>query len=543
MQGTWRGDEDEFIVYGSLRSMIKEDHPLRRLDAVLDTSWVAEAVAQCYSPRCPKPSFAPETMLRLVLARFVLGIGSNRALCRWAETDLGLRWFCGLGVGGPTPEHSTLSKTLARWGEVLFGALFERVVQQAVAGGLVEGRCFHGDATLLRADVSTSTMSAEFGALVWAEVERERGGEGAGEAPTEPVVETKAEAPATPKTVGKGASKLARAAVRRAARAAAQAQRQVLPPAPPEGWSEAAFPPRKRARDRGPGTRKRSKTDPEASLARRSKRERCVPSYKQHTLVDDAHRIIVDVAVTTGEQHEGQCLVAAVARAAARCGRQPELVTADAGYGAAEVLDALAEQGIAAALKMQAPARGGRCAASQFKYDQRYDQVICPRGRRLTRRGRKDHGTVYRAQAADCRGCPLRAMCLSPQASSRSVWLPDGYVALVRARRAKRQGWSEAWREAYARHRWQVEGVQGEAKNGHGLARCAWRGLRKVRWQVLLTATILNLKRIAEAAAGQKAAQEALGRAVGARRGAGARRGRAARPWRPRVGAAAARAA
>ena len=281
----------------------------------------------------------------------------------------------------------------------------------------------------------------------------------------------------------------------------------------------------------------------EASLARRSKRERCVPSYKQHTLVDDAHRIIVDVAVTTGEQHEGQCLVGAVARAAARCGRKPELVTADAGYGSAEVLSALAEQGIAAALKMQPPSRGGRCAASQFKYDQRYDQVICPRGRRLTRRGRKDNGTTYRAGAADCGGCPLRAICLSPGARSRSVWLPDGYVALVRARRAKQQGWSEAWREAYARHRWQVEGVQGEAKNCHGLKRAAWRGLRKVRAQVLLTATILNLKRMAEAKAAQEAAQVALGRVVGASRGAWARRGRPRMPFRSAVGGAAVRAA
>jgi transposase len=500
MQGTWRGDEDEFIVYGSLRSLIPADHVLRRLDAVLDLSWVPERVAPCYSLRCMKPSFAPETMLRLILARFVLGIDSNRALCRWAQTDLALRWFCGLALDRQAPDHSTLSKTLERWGQELFGELFERGVQQAREAGLVEGRRLHVDATLLRADVGLATMSAEFGAQVWAEVERERRGE-----------------------------------------AVAEEDDEERPAAPPGGFSEEAFPTRTRARGHGPGAGKRSKTDPEASLARRSSRERCVPSYKQHTVVDDAHRIIVDVEVTTGEQHEGQRLLSAVARAQGRLGGSVAQVTADAGYGSAAVLAGLEAAGLEAVVKTPKPAAGGRCAARQFKYDERHDHLTCPRGRRLTRRSRKDNGWEYRARACDCRGCPLAAICLSPAGRARSVWLPDGYAALVRARRAREKGWPAEWREAYERHRWQVEGVQGEAKNGHGLARAAWRGLRKVRWQALLTAAILNLKRMAAAAAAaklQEAAQGALGRALGALPAAWRRVRRTAAPPRPALGVA-----
>jgi hypothetical protein len=47
------------------------------------------------------------------------------------------------------------------------------------------------------------------------------------------------------------------------------------------------------------------------------------------------------------------------------------------------------------------------------------------------------------------------------------------------------------------RHRWQVEGVHGEAKTQHGLRRAVRRGLSNVRIQAYLTAAVINLKRLA----------------------------------------------
>jgi hypothetical protein len=73
----------------------------------------------------------------------------------------------------------------------------------------------------------------------------------------------------------------------------------------------------------------------------------------------------------------------------------------------------------------------------------------------------------------------------------------DGYPALLRARRRKEQGWSEPMVEASRRHRWQVEGVHGEAKTQHGLRRAVRRGLSNVRIQAYLTAVVINLKRMA----------------------------------------------
>ena len=82
--------------------------------------------------------------------------------------------------------------------------------------------------------------------------------------------------------------------------------------------------------------------------------------------------------------------------------------------------------------------------------------------------------------------------------------LLPGHSALVRARRRHGRR-DEVWRHQMARHRWQVEGVHGEAKSQHGLARAARRRLWNVQIQAYLTAAVINLKRLARAVGGPPA--------------------------------------
>ena len=127
--------------------------------------------------------------------------------------------------------------------------------------------------------------------------------------------------------------------------------------------------------------------------------------------------------------------------------------------------------------------------------------VRCPAKKILTRRPLSQHGWVYRARAADCTACALRKRCVPPTVRARRVGLKDGYCALLRARRCKERGWPDSMRDAYHRHRWQVEGIHGEAKCQHGLRRAVRRGLSNIRIQAYLTAAVINLKRLATHAA------------------------------------------
>jgi transposase len=253
-----------------------------------------------------------------------------------------------------------------------------------------------------------------------------------------------------------------------------------------------------------PGKVKRvSTTDPEASLATTNQGQRLDPSYKQHTAVDDRAGVIVDVAVTTGEANEGKELLGQLGRVAEQTGQALQAVTADGGYASSANYAALEEAGVTAVIPPQperTPHRGMPLA--RFSYDPRHDQVRCPAGKLLTRRNRDRHGWWYRARAADCQGCAHRRRCLPASVRARGVLIKDGYPALLRVRRRTAQGWSEALRQAYRRHRWRVEGVHGEAKVQHGLRRAVRRGLSNLRIQAYLTAAVINLKRLVTHGAG-----------------------------------------
>jgi IS5 family transposase len=79
---------------------------------------------------------------------------------------------------------------------------------------------------------------------------------------------------------------------------------------------------------------------------------------------------------------------------------------------------------------------------------------------------------------------------------NKAVTVVADYAALLRARR-RHERQSEEDKALYNRHRWRVEGVHGEAKSCHGLARAVRQGLANMKIQAYLTAAAINLKRLA----------------------------------------------
>lgn len=436
--------QEELFVAGPLTDLVPSDHVLRRIHSVLDLRWVHEEVRDAYCQDNGRPSIDPECALRLMLAGFVEGIVHDRALMRRAQTDLAFRWFAGYRLDERLPDHSSLTVIRQRWGAARFKRIFQRVVLDCVKAGLVKGEIAHVDATLIRADVSWESLTvAHVEQVIRANEEPSAQGD-SGE----------------PRPAGRPRSK----------------------PAKPKKYSP---------------------TDPDATMTTSSRGYHLEPSYKQHTAVDDHAGIIVDVAVETGQANEGEQLLAQLARIEENTGTSVKTVTADGGYAHAANYAALEEAGCHAVIPPQRPGlrQPGkqRIPARRFKYDPQRDCVTCPAGKRLERSGRSgsDNAWSYRARTHDCRTCPLRNRCIAPSAKVRMILIVDDYPALLRARRRHQRGWDEATRELYNRHRWHVEGVHGRAKSQHGLRRAARRGLHNVQIQSWLTATAMNLKKLA----------------------------------------------
>jgi len=79
-----------------LESFVAEDHFLRRIDSVLDLSFVRELKAACYADGKGRPSIDPEVFFRMQLVAYFNGITKDRHLCEEVHDNLAYRWFCRL---------------------------------------------------------------------------------------------------------------------------------------------------------------------------------------------------------------------------------------------------------------------------------------------------------------------------------------------------------------------------------------------------------------------------------------------------------------
>src|SRR5436189_190624 len=96
-----------------------EDHLLRRLERVLDLSFVRAEVADCYGSNGNR-SVDPVVLMKMMLVLFLDNVASERELMRIIPLRLDYLWFLGFGLSEEIPDHRVLSKARRRWGAEVF---------------------------------------------------------------------------------------------------------------------------------------------------------------------------------------------------------------------------------------------------------------------------------------------------------------------------------------------------------------------------------------------------------------------------------------
>ena len=149
-----------------LDELVPADDPYRRLDRLIDWSFVRVQAAPYYADE-GRPSVDPIVLVKLMLAGALEGIGSMRELLRVAAVRLDLRRFLGYGLTERLPVHQTLSHAQTR--RFVDAALFERIFTRTVAlcgeHDLLDGTHlsidgFHTEANAALASLRASLASA-----------------------------------------------------------------------------------------------------------------------------------------------------------------------------------------------------------------------------------------------------------------------------------------------------------------------------------------------------------------------------------------------
>jgi len=148
--------EQTAIELVSLDSLVPKDHLLRKIDAVIDFSFIHDRVAGLYCPDNGRPPLDPTLMFKALFVGYLFGIRSERQLVREIEVNVAYRWFLGLQLTEPVFDASTLSQNRRRRyqdGSVAQD-IFDAIVEQAIAKGLVEGTVLYTDSTHLKANAN-----------------------------------------------------------------------------------------------------------------------------------------------------------------------------------------------------------------------------------------------------------------------------------------------------------------------------------------------------------------------------------------------------
>jgi transposase len=135
------------------------DHLLRKINQVVDFSFINELVKDRYTPDFGRPAEDPEFMLRLCLLQYLYG-DSDREVVANARLNLAYKYFLGLAVDEEVPDDSTISYFRAiRLGEAKFRRVFEKIVQQCQEKGLVKGKRQIIDSTHIIANMAMNSLT------------------------------------------------------------------------------------------------------------------------------------------------------------------------------------------------------------------------------------------------------------------------------------------------------------------------------------------------------------------------------------------------
>ena len=82
----------------TLDQLVPKDHLLRKIDRVIDFSFIHDLTAPLYCADNGRPPLDPTLMFKALFIGYLFGVRSERQLVERIEFDLVVRCFVGLGI-------------------------------------------------------------------------------------------------------------------------------------------------------------------------------------------------------------------------------------------------------------------------------------------------------------------------------------------------------------------------------------------------------------------------------------------------------------
>ena len=313
----------------TLDQLVPADHLLRKIEHAIDFSFIHDLTAPLYCADNGRPPLDPTLMFKALFIGYLFGVRSERQLVREIEVNVAYRWFLRLKLTDKVFDASTLSQNRRRRyrDEDIAQSIFDRIVEQAIRAGLVDGTVLYTDSTHLKANANKNSFDlavvaksrADYWGALDAAIDEER---------------------------------------------AAQGQKPLQP------------------KERQPAVKetKVSRTDPEAGYMVREGKPKGFLDL-DHRTVDTAHAIITD-SFATPVIHDLVVYLSRLDRQVERFGFDVAAVGLDAGYATAGIAKGLEERQVhgVTGYRRPTPPKPGMMAPSAFTFAPEADGLSLPAG-------------------------------------------------------------------------------------------------------------------------------------------------------------------
>lgn len=454
--------EQEFLLPPSLEDWINKDHPSRYIREFVESLDLKELGFKVLTNDEGRPYYSSDLLLKLWLYGYYQRIRSSRKLEIACKENISLIWLSGMNY----PDHNTLWRF---WNEnkLKLRNLFKESVKTAVKLELVSMVVNALDGTKIKAKSSNNGIVNkkkleevlknldETIDHMEKEIElNEQTEEGEYSLPSELQDKEKL-----------------REKIKEALKELKEIKRENMNP-----------------------------KEKEARVMRNSGKKEL--SYNAQAVVDDKHLILVGMDLINNE-NDAESLVPMIDEVKETTSKTPEITLADSGYATAEQLSEASEKKYKVLLNITeksnistGPRKDEPYHASNFKYDENKDVMICPESKELKffeiDSSKNKRYKIRKYKCKDYEECAHRWEC-SKSKTGRVVKLNPFYKIIQK--QVEYQELEEN-KEKLKRRKALIEPIFAFIKEIDGFRRFTFKGLEKAKTQWSMICTTVNLKKM-----------------------------------------------
>lgn len=454
--------EQDFLLPPSLEDWISKDHPSRYIREFVESLDLKELGFKVLTNDEGRPYYSSDLLLKLWLYGYYQRIRSSRKLEIACKENISLIWLSGMNY----PDHNTLWRF---WNEnkLRLRNIFKESVKTAVKLKLVSMVVNALDGTKIKAKSSNNgilnkkkleyvlqTLDEKIGQME-KEIEINEANED-GEYSLPEDLQDKEKM---------------REKIRKSLKELKEIDRENMNP-----------------------------KEKEARVMRNSGKKEL--SYNAQAVVDDKHQILVGIDLINNE-NDAESLVPMIDNVKETTNKTAKVTLADSGYATAEQLSEASEKKYKVLLNITeksnistSPRKDKPFHASNFKYDEDKDVLICPQSKELkykeTVKSKNKKYEVKKYQCSNYASCQFRWEC-SKNKAGRTVKLNPFYKVIQKQIEYQEL---ESNKEKLKRRKGLIEPIFGFIKEIDGFRRFTVKGIEKAKTQWSMICTTVNLKKM-----------------------------------------------